>query len=132
MVDNDEAQRIKEEQGTIAALKFALSSGRDEVSEDLDDLSDDIDDLKSHFGEGEIEKVTCRACEREVNSFEVSRCEHCGYDASGHTKWKWIHALLAGLLCATLIGIPLAIIPILKARKHGTRASQGVVKVHRS
>jgi len=132
MSNKTELERIEEEQGKLAAIRHTVSSGKEEISEDVDDIREEVDDLKTELKGGEIDKVTCRACEREVNSFEVNRCEHCGYDASGHTKWKWIHAILAGVLCATLIGIPLAIIPILKARKHGTRASQGVVKVHRS
>ena len=132
MSNREKAKEIREEQGQWAALKFALTSGKEELSDDFEQLGEDVDDLKAQLKGGEIEKVTCRACEREVNSFEVSRCEHCGYDASGHQTWRWIHTGIAVALCFTLIGIPLAILPIMKARGHTKRAKQGVVKVHRS
>lgn len=132
MVDKARVKEVREEEGQWAALKFALAGGKEELTEDFEQLEDDVDDVKAQMKGGTIDQVTCHACTGELDSQDVSRCPHCGYDASSHTKWRWIHAAFAGLLCATLIGIPVAILPILKARKYGSKAKRGVANVHRS
>ncbi|MDS0280562.1 PH domain-containing protein [Haloarcula onubensis] len=68
---------------------------------------------------------SCIECGEGVNE-GVSRCPNCGYDPSDYKSKQRKNSLIGGILCATIIGIPLGILYIRRARKQGKKAKRGV------
>jgi hypothetical protein len=68
---------------------------------------------------------SCVECGESVNE-GVSRCPNCGYDPSNIKSKQRKNSLIGGILCATIIGIPLGILYIRRARKQAKKAKRGV------
>jgi ribosomal protein L37E len=128
-----EGKKRREEHGQIGAIKKALAEGKNDLQEDLDEsgVKDTYEEGKE-VGERKFEdnpvSINCRKCGSELETANVSRCPHCGYDPGEHKKWFWIHVLLSGVLAATLVGIILIPFTILKARSHRKKSKQGVAE----
>lgn len=128
-----EGKERREEHGQLGAIKKALSEGKQDLKEDLDGggVKDTYEQGKEagkrKFDDDPV-SINCRECGSELDSADVSRCPHCGYDPGEHKKWFWIHVLLSGVLAATLIGIILIPFTIWKARKHRGKYRQGVAE----
>lgn len=109
---------------------------REELSETKDDLSEELG--SGQYNEGKKAgrrkandnpvSITCRECTSELDTAELSRCPHCGYDTDSHKTWWWIHVIAVGILWATVVGIPFSIIPWRKMSKHSKKRKQGVAK----
>jgi len=126
-----EGKERREEHGQLGAIKQALSEGKEDLQEDLEDtgVTETYESGKEvgkrKFDDNPV-SINCRECGSEVESDAISRCPHCGYNPGEHRKWFYIHVLLSGVLWATLIGIPVSIITILKGRSHRKKSKQGV------
>lgn len=71
------------------------------------------------------ETGNCRRCGGEVPQ-DATRCQHCGYDTSSHSKWRWVWGIPGFILLMSIIGIPLALPMLWKARKHRLAYKRGV------
>ena len=68
---------------------------------------------------------SCVECGEGVSE-GVSRCPNCGYDPGDHKTWFYIHALLAGLVSITIVGLLIAPVFWWKGRKHRKKYKRGV------
>ena len=69
--------------------------------------------------------ASCIECGEGVNE-GATRCPNCGYDPSDYKSKQRKNSLIGGLLCATIIGIPLGALYIRRARKQGKKAKRGL------
>jgi len=118
----EKGKRLREEHGKFGALRQVASESvvADKMEEQKRKAMDDPT------------RIECRQCRSELQSADVGRCPHCGYDPSSHKSKQTKYAVLAGLFTVTIIGIPVAAIFIVKARKHGIKARKGVAIKHYS
>jgi hypothetical protein len=68
---------------------------------------------------------SCVECGESVSE-GVERCPNCGYNPGEHKKWFYIHALLAGVSGATIVGLLIAPFFWIKGRKHRKKYKRGV------
>jgi predicted nucleic acid-binding Zn ribbon protein len=71
--------------------------------------------------------ATCVRCGGAVPSGAQS-CQHCGYDATSHSKYRWFWGLLGLLFMLSIIGIPLGVPMLWKAYKHRKAYERGVAR----
>jgi hypothetical protein len=115
MKDQEYYEEIAEEEGLLTALKMALLDRGDEMTDEPGN-------------DRAPESVTCHSCATELDSADVSQCPHCGYDASGHAMWRWIHTLMGVVFAFTIVGLPLVYFSYKKSMHHAKKANQGVVE----
>ena len=68
---------------------------------------------------------SCVECGESVSE-GISRCPNCGFNPGEHKKRFYIHALLAGISGATLVGLVIVPFFVWKSRKHRKKYKQGV------
>jgi len=122
-LDEDE---MVEEHGRWGAIKKVLGMAKDDVDDSLG-VSDKIEEKKRKMSDDPTH-IECRECKSELETAEVTRCPHCGYDPSDYKSKQRKNSIIGGICCATIIGIPIGILFIRRARKQGAKAKKGVVK----
>lgn len=69
--------------------------------------------------------ATCRKCNGDVSP-DASRCKHCGYDTSSHSKWRWVWGIPGLILTMSIIGAPIGLPMLWNAYKHRKAYEGGV------